>query len=428
MYCNEYVDFVQASATLDATAQIFEYVFRVKRPLPRPCMVFEHFANQDRFLPCGDFPPIPTTRWKPGLFVHRIRQFLPEGQYDWWVGMADGESQERLHVEAAYDDRIYLGRVRVGPLSVSAASEAVRSQRTVLPFLHRDQFPVYVSEEGKIVARTQRGDNANKAAVISVPKAGTYLTDRLLRECGFRNCGLHLSLGHFEDLRNATLVDADNVRYFLRAYNTTQLVSRGQSIVGHIMHCLASRVALDGFRKLFLYRNLRDTMVSWARYDIKMDCLRAQVAGGTTPLDLPTFCSHLDRIGATMHREVTNVIGWRDEPDVLAVRFEELLGDFGKTRQHKCVAAIASHVGFEMRKSRIAPVLARVIGHDTMTYSGRRSDWRECWNDEVEQKFVDLGLRDLNQQLGYENPRPRWRVGKPAAFVRQRLARLLRAA
>ncbi len=64
MDCNENFQFAEATASLDATQQLFEYAFRVERPFRWPCFIFEHVASGQGFFPCGEYPLVPTTHWK----------------------------------------------------------------------------------------------------------------------------------------------------------------------------------------------------------------------------------------------------------------------------------------------------------------------------------------------------------------------------
>ncbi len=83
------------------------------------------------------------------------------------------------------------------------------------------------------------------------------------------------------------------------------------------------------------------------------------------------------------------------------MRLEDLLGDNGSAKQVSCVAEISKHVGAPVSEVAVPDLLARVIGSETPTYSGRRTDRRPYWNAEVERRFVEIGLRDLNRRLGY---------------------------
>jgi hypothetical protein len=210
------------------------------------------------------------------------------------------------------------------------------------------------------------------------------------------------------------------VRHFIRSYNTTQLVSPGQSIVGHIKHCLEARVALDRFKRLFLYRNLRDAVVSNARFQIRLGHeVAPDEACARSPLEPHNFAKILAQTGPGLRERFAAVLPWRDEPEVLPVQFEQLLGDRGPARQHQSAAAIARHLGIDLDKRQIAGLLTKVIGHETMTYSGQRSDWRRSWNEDVERTFADTGLKELNRQLGYEKTKWHRPVLSPSAVGRR---------
>jgi len=51
---------------------------------------------------------------------------------------------------------------------------------------------------------------------------------------------------------------------------------------------------------------------------------------------------------------------------------------------------------------RCVPALESVLDRATPTFSGRRSNWRDFWDDRAEKFFEKSGLRELNAKLGYE--------------------------
>jgi hypothetical protein len=398
---NEYFDFDGFQATIDETQQIFEYRFLVKKPLPDDCFIFEHFSNDEHFWPSGECPLVPGTQWTPGTYVHRTRQFLPKGQYELFLGMTFPDSGARLHIDRTIDHRLSLGRVHIPLLDLAKAQAALAADTAWLSRLREGGFPLYLSPEQKVVAWPERGTSPHRVAVISVPKAGSYLLEKLLEQFGYRNCKLHLSISHINDYRNATMEQMLDVMRYIRASQTTQLVDRGQSIVGHILHCPEAKVALFDFKKIFVFRNLRDVVVSALRWGIRLKLYDSIVDLESYPQG-EQLAKYLKICGEERRQEYEAVIGWRDEADdVLKISFEEIMGDYGRERQADSVKAVARHVEADMDDATITQVMAKVIGADTMTFSGKRSQRDIYWNNEVERRFCELGFDDLNRRLGY---------------------------
>src|SRR5262249_49727345 len=109
----------------------------------------------------------------------------------------------------------------------------------------------------------------------------------------------------------------------------------------------------------------------------------------------------LEAKGPHILAEYAAVLGWRKEPGVLAMTFEDMMGDNGKEKQEAGILAIAKHVEAPLESRDVPGLLAKHIGQETLTFSGQRSNWRRYWNDDVEQLFIRTGIRDVNRQLGY---------------------------
>jgi hypothetical protein len=324
---------------------------------------------------------------------------LPAGQYDVFLGVTWPGSGERLPIAGTPDDRLALGQIRVPRLDVAAAHEAMMRVRTVVPYTARDRLPVHSNPDGGQVAGPVRGPVPAPVVVLSVPKAGTYLLGKLLEQFGLCDTGLHLSLHCFEDYRHATMAQMTEVHHEIRLCHAAQLIDLGQFAVGHVPHCTESLVALHRFKKFFIARNLRDTLVSNLRHTLR-DNLYGQVdaLAGLSPVEQLAKQVHL--LGDHQFGLCREVLGWLDEPDVLPVSFETLLGDAGPGEQATCVAAIARHLG-AADVPLPAGVLSAVIGQPTLTFSGRRSHWQDYWSDEVERWFCESGFQELNRRLGY---------------------------
>jgi hypothetical protein len=95
------------------------------------------------------------------------------------------------------------------------------------------------------------------------------------------------------------------------------------------------------------------------------------------------------------------LLAWRDEPDVLLVRFEDVMGDDGPVTQRRALDAIALHCGLPAPEDSVALFKQPVVGKPTKTWSGERSDPRRYWDARVEAQFMELGGECLAQELGY---------------------------
>ena len=103
--------------------------------------------------------------------------------------------------------------------------------------------------------------------------------------------------------------------------------------------------------------------------------------------------------GAEFLDTVRAVYKWTTDSNTQVLRFEELLGDFGVSAQHRVAASICTSLGLNVEMGYSA--LMKSLGTETHTYSGRRSDLGPFWGACVEEDFRRMGGAELNALLGY---------------------------
>src|SRR5262249_33884417 len=113
----------------------------------------------------------------------------------------------------------------------------------------------------------------------------------------------------------------------------------GQVMVSHCEYTLPIEVALKGFKKIYLYRDLREVFVSHARAE--NDHLERS---GQKPISLLEFCQTR---GNDLKEVITGVSKWRDHEEVLAVDFADLTSKDEPRRTQLC-KKIADYMGWKV--------------------------------------------------------------------------------
>jgi hypothetical protein len=268
----------------------------------------------------------------------------------------------------------------------------------------KQNIPLFDDEEQSPCLVPEHGDAPGRAAICSIPKAGTYFFAALLEALGYVSCGVHVADGCFVDCRFAP---PETVRrhpkrltFPLPSSFVLPLVRPGQFVVGHLPCTAQYPSRLRTFRVLFVYRNLRDSLVSYMRYVTKNwveACPAnawAQQADGPEKMDrfLVEHAYYLPMC-ATMMK-------WHHRPEVFSCCFEDFMGDRGRAVQLQSLAALVRFTGAAPCRDPDS-VLARVMGQQTLTSSGSRTDARACWSERVERYFREHGGVEMNRQLGY---------------------------
>ena len=259
-------------------------------------------------------------------------------------------------------------------------------------------------DDGTPCSVIERGAATAPVFVASIPKAGTYLAAELLSALGVRSARLHVDDGwasDFRDYRDGTPMW--KYQFEMPVADALGLVQPGQFAVGHLPCTPAVVRALDGFSRVFIFRELRHAFVSWARFVIaeRMDGDAAEAA--RTIADGPGRVRWVlgRRSSGWLVPTCREMVGWRQEPGVLPLRYEDLAGSHGGAAQADTVAGLAKHLGLPADPSSLRDATQRSVGAKTLTWSGTPSTLATHWDAELEAWFRDVGGPDLNRALGY---------------------------
>jgi plasmid stabilization system protein ParE len=266
--------------------------------------------------------------------------------------------------------------------------------------------PVYVHEDGLPSLAATAGTAPHRTLICSLPKSGTYLFAELLRALGQVPTNVHVSAESFTDYRFADIGFAKACfRELERAIPLTRvarMMRPGQFTVGHLGPEIRSLV--PDFKILFVYRDLRDGMVSYVRW-LQHSGRHPQGERGWWTLDdgpqkLLTWMRE-DGDGPGYVRWCANIAAWLDAPDAIKISFETIYGDNGPARQQQAVNELCRYLELPGNPPQAGPLVERVLATPSLTRSSGRSRREQFWNSEVEAVFRSLGGQMLNERLGY---------------------------
>lgn len=311
---------------------------------------------------------------------------------------------ERLERQARALEEIGHAQVRL-----DERQRAAETLRTALAPFAGGSLPVYLDDSLQPMAAPQRGASPHRVVVCSIPKTGTYLVGRLLELLGVVNTGLHVAQTGMSDYRNRTI---DQMRHdylqmsvALPLRHSLQLVHRGQFTVGHLECDDATRALLAPFKKIFVYRNLRDAVVSLMRFCIDTGRSFGSKDGWRTVAgDCQQMAAFLDCAGPPFFSMCA--VDWQHVPGVFSMSFEQLYGDHGVAAQHAAIRDLHRFLDISIPLADPAEIVRQLIGRPTLTWSGSRSRREQYWSVEVEERFRDLGGCELNARLGYSDELP----------------------
>lgn len=133
----------------------------------------------------------------------------------------------------------------------------------------------------------------------------------------------------------------------------------------------------DG-KHIHIYRHPKNMLISWVRFT------RNEVAPGFLISAMKSY--YLEE---PIYEEFMGYVGYLDNPDILNIRFEDLIADKEDQR-------IADFIE--------TPLLQGIVERrpkGTRTWTVKLSNWKEYWTDEIDLAWVKARGPEIEEAFGY---------------------------
>jgi len=242
---------------------------------------------------------------------------------------------------------------------------------------------------------------------ISFPKSGTHLLDQIL--VGFADVApyakrLHSFYAEYEGESGAKRAPEKALHWLdsLRPCDvaSAHLFARPDAV---------ARVTSSNFIPYFIFRDPRDVVVSHVFYVTDMESVHVHHAYYKS---LPDFDARLkvsilgrpdvDVEFPNIAERFAQYLGWLDQPQVLAIHFEDLINDRVRTL-NRIIDHFLARVPLQTSRRLILDSLESVIKPTkSPTFrSGKTGEWKKHFKEEHKKIFIDVA-GDLLIKLGYE--------------------------
>jgi len=234
--------------------------------------------------------------------------------------------------------------------------------------------------------------------VNSMPKAGTHLVMKILTFLPeTRLAGRHITRN---DVRCSGILEPSDLDFSVEKSRFDAVLKKirpGEIATAHMpWHSdLTQLLAEHGFATIYVTRDPRDVLVSMLHYikhlkrhplhnhivnDYPDDASRYDILirGKQASLNAPLVNSIIDRIRAFSK--------WEQSPNVLTVRFEDIIGQRGggeAMRQRTAISDIARHINRPLSEKKLDEVIRKVANSSSFTFR---------------KGLIGEGKKSLNQQ------------------------------
>jgi Sulfotransferase domain len=249
--------------------------------------------------------------------------------------------------------------------------------------------------------------------VISLPKAGTYLTAELLKALGYRFTGWHVGEVGCTDYSRSDLLEARrNPAKYTRSGSPETFLSQirpGEFAVGHLPFTKEMVQATAGFKRIYLTRDLRTALISYMRFledTGRMGAASSPWFGlADRRLRVAVFLQHT--APQILEQLYERMVGWSRIERTHLIRFEDLISDV--PRATRTVEALAGFLG--VNRGDAPSILEASLAATTLTKSDGLTRLDDYWSDEAEKWFHQSGTAALEARLAAPNQPPAEQIG-----------------
>jgi hypothetical protein len=238
-----------------------------------------------------------------------------------------------------------------------------------------------------------------KTAVVSIPKTGTYLVGEILKCLGLSFRGHVSTHDYMQSLDLETLrSDPDKALVPIDFDRFLESVWDNEFVVGHFPCDGRVRNKLHGWKTVFTHRELRDVVVSCTRYYSKIVGLRSpHVEKAKLFKSLPLGEEKISLWFELWGREYSNLAhAMKDWPAYAhAVRFENVAGLRGRDKQIETIIALCNYLEVPFVDSELAMLIDKCLATETVTSTGKLSNYTEVWTPALEDLFVAYRFNEV---------------------------------
>jgi len=224
-----------------------------------------------------------------------------------------------------------------------------------------------------------------KILVNSHPKAGTNLIERLL----INTPRLRRKLG-----RMLMLWDVENIE---AACNKLKSIKAGQFLSSHMVYDekIFETMKQENIKGIMVIRDVRSKIISHFKYVTYMDVTHKthnffrSLNGDEERIN--AIIDGVPNIVASIDEELDRYSGWLNNPEILVIKFEDLVGEKGggsKIKQQIALEKIISFLNIPISKEQILIIKSQIFSKNVRTFrSGKINQWDKYLNESQKNKI-----------------------------------------
>lgn len=246
-----------------------------------------------------------------------------------------------------------------------------------------------------------------KVAICSLPGSDAYLISNFLIELSFNDSNYYLidnesfyygSVSSSNDINDLKTCKKSNYTFdeIVGKINDNEILS------GHFG--IDKKRYLDSFKTIFLYRDIKYSLVSFAFLVEKLMIWNSdKVKSDRIDINKKEFAFNFLKIHTTtLYYLFTKIIPWKSEEEVLVINFEKLYGELGREIQIEEFKKIVKYLHYDLSDREIELKIANALNKDNLFKNNNKNDCSFFFTKDFLNFYKKNGFKRLNKSLGFE--------------------------
>lgn len=266
-----------------------------------------------------------------------------------------------------------------------------------------EELQTFITPEGETCLNTEYREDLPKVALITIPKAGTYLAAAVLDACGFTDCGLHIAEKYSSDKRGAgsfkrMRTHPEEFLVSTPMERTIPLVLEGQYFCAHLEHSQDASGLTEGFTRVLLHRPLREVIISYVRFiSERHDPQSAGLPWRTSDPLREKLVRWLELRGDYFFSNVAAIADWMNDEQTTVISYRNLKS-LHRVDQHLSLRRrLCAKLHVHDEQLRLAAETA--LRGPSLTKNPVGSTVESVWDEDCEAIFRELKFDCLDEAI-----------------------------
>lgn len=242
-----------------------------------------------------------------------------------------------------------------------------------------------------------------KIAVCSLPGSEVYILSNFLIELSIKDSNFYLIEDEsfiFSSVSNSSIGDSGLYKSVCNFDEIIKKVNENEFIIGHFG--IDKKKYLDEFNTIYLYRNIKYSLVSFGFLLDKLNIWQTDVLKSGRENEQNFTANFLKRHIDRLYDLFKKTVPWINEAGVLKINFDKLAGELGRENQITEFKKIIAYLQIDLSDREIELKISNALNKNNLFKNDIKKDYSFYFTNDFINYYRKSGFPKLNRILGYE--------------------------